>query len=111
YKATISEIDKFLLEIYTNVIALTKNETIKASNIFKGEKTMRTGTQLNTEFDIFNDNILKIYKNKKDIPKVSNLITEETQIAETFTKIYTANYCNLYNRALFKSKSRQRKSC
>ncbi|CAG8731612.1 27569_t:CDS:2, partial [Dentiscutata erythropus] len=147
YKATISEIDEFLLEIHTNVIALTKNEMIEASDYnvtFKGEKAMGAGTQLvdeqdfqkfcseyhrlsarkvnmevfitinsqnlakskhkkdtdsEPEFDISDDNILETYKNKNDIPKVSNLTTEEIRIAENVTKIRTTNHCDLHNRA------------
>ncbi|RIB29795.1 hypothetical protein C2G38_2154446 [Gigaspora rosea] len=119
YKATISEIDEFLLEIHTNVIALTKNETIEASDCnvtFKkyhqlsarkvnmgvfitinsqnlAKSKHKKDTDSETEFDISDDNILETYKNKNDIPKVSNLTAEETRIAENVTKIHTANHC------------------
>ncbi|CAG8801476.1 4800_t:CDS:2, partial [Dentiscutata erythropus] len=99
-------VDEFRAEIHNNVITLTKNELIEACDYnvtFKGEKAAEAGTQLNTdseiETDMLEDDCLETPKNKNQVPKVSNLTVEETQIAESVLKIRTANYCNIHNRA------------
>ena len=49
YKVTVSDIDEFLAEIHANVISLTNNESIQASDYhvaFKSEKAIGAGTRL-----------------------------------------------------------------
>ena len=49
YKVIVSEVDEFLAEIHTNVVALTKNELIEECDYhvaFKSEKAIGAGTQL-----------------------------------------------------------------
>ncbi|CAG8838062.1 2078_t:CDS:2, partial [Gigaspora margarita] len=45
------------------------------------------------------DDYLELTKNKNQVPKVSHLTAEETQIAASVLKIHTANHCNIHNRA------------
>ncbi|CAG8608474.1 10973_t:CDS:2 [Racocetra fulgida] len=148
YTIIVSEVDELLAEIHTNVVTLTKDESIEACDYhiaFKGEKAKGAGTQLadaqdfqkfcldyqklstkNTNMDIFiiinsqNSNKTKrkrknnnseteiednstesteVHKNKNRIPNISNLTSEETQMAKNVLEIHTANYCNIHNRA------------
>ncbi|CAG8489783.1 5039_t:CDS:2 [Racocetra fulgida] len=49
YTIIVSEVDEFLAEIHTNVVILTKNKSIEASDYniaFKAEKALSAGTQL-----------------------------------------------------------------
>ncbi|CAG8682856.1 2738_t:CDS:2, partial [Cetraspora pellucida] len=119
-------VDEFLIEIYNNIITLIKNELIEAYNYnvtFKDEKVTRTGTQLiddqdfqqfqseyhklsarkdtdsEIETDMLEDDCLKTPKNKNQVPKISNLTVEETQIAKSVLKIRTANYYRLLSQS------------
>ncbi|CAG8826750.1 33761_t:CDS:2, partial [Gigaspora margarita] len=68
YTIIISEVDEFLAEIHNN----------------------DNGSE--TEIDTSEDNTMKVYKNKNKIPKISNLTSEETQMAKNVLEIQTANH-------------------
>ncbi|CAG8764830.1 21271_t:CDS:2 [Cetraspora pellucida] len=72
YTIIVLEVDKFLVEIYTNVITLTKNKIIKAYDYhvsFKAEKALGVETQLVDvqDFQKFCSDYQKFFATKKNI--------------------------------------------
>ncbi|CAG8852399.1 12209_t:CDS:2, partial [Gigaspora margarita] len=70
------------MEIYITINSQTSNKTKR--------KKKDNGSE--TEIDTSENNTTKVYKNKNKIPKISNLISKETQIAKNVLEIQTANH-------------------